>query len=36
MKRFFSANNVYLVKNKNISQKKQTFFQLNFATNEQP
>ena len=33
---FFSANNVYFVKNTNIFSKKIFFFQLSFATNEQP
>ena len=32
----FSANNVYFVKNANIFSKKKIFFQLSFATNEQP
>ena len=33
----FSANNVYFAKNTNIfSKKKKIFFQLSFATNEQP
>ena len=32
----FSANNVYFVKNTNIFSKKKSFFQLSFATNEQP
>ena len=36
MKTFFSANNVYFVKNTNIFSKKKIFFQLSFATNEQP
>ena len=35
MKTFFSANNVYVVKNI-FFQKKNFFFQLSFATNEQP
>ena len=35
MKTFFSANNVYFVKNVYF-QKKYIFFQLSFATNEQP
>ena len=36
IKTFFSANNVYFVKNTNIFSKKKFFFQLSFATNEQP
>ena len=36
IKLFFSANNVYFVKNTNIFSKKKFFFQLSFATNEQP
>ena len=37
IKTFFSANNVYFVKNTNIFFKKKFFFfQLSFATNEQP
>ena len=36
IKRFFSANNVYLIKNKNIFFKKKKICQLSFATNEQP
>ena len=36
IKRFISASNAYLVKNKNICSKKNCFFQLSFATNEQP
>ena len=32
----FSANNVYFVKSTNIFSKKKFFFQLSFATNEQP
>ena len=35
IKTFFSANNVYFVKSENISSKI-IFFQLSFATNEQP
>ena len=35
-KSFFSANNVYFVKNTNIFSKKNFFFQLSFAANEQP
>ena len=35
MRTFFSANNVYFIKNTNIFSKK-IFFQLSFATNEQP
>ena len=34
-KRIFSENNVYFVRNTNIFQKN-FFFQLSFATNEQP
>ena len=37
IKTFFSANNVHFVKNTNIFSKKYIyFFQLSFATNEQP
>ena len=36
IKLFFSANNVYFVKNTSIFSKKKSFFQLSFATNEQP
>ena len=36
MRTFFSANNVYFIKNTNIFSKKKVFFQLSFATNEQP
>ena len=36
MKTFFSANKVYVVKNKYFFKKKNFFFQLSFATNEQP
>ena len=36
IKLFFSANNVDFVKNTNIFSKKIFFFQLSFATNEQP
>ena len=36
IKLFFSANNLYFVKNTNISSKKKKFFQLSFRTNEQP
>ena len=35
MKTFFSANNGYFVKITNIFSKKNFFFQLSFATNEQ-
>ena len=35
MRTFFSANNVYFIKNTNIFSKK-IFFQLSFAANEQP
>ena len=35
MRTFFSANNVYFIKNTNIFSKKKFFFQLSFATNEQ-
>ena len=35
-KTLFSANNLYFVKNTNIKKKKNFFFQLSFATNEQP
>ena len=33
---FFSANNVYFVKNKYFFKEKKIFFELSFATNEQP
>ena len=36
IKLFFSANNVHFAKNTNIFSKKHFFFQLSFATNEQP
>ena len=37
IKTFFSANNVYFVKNtNNFFKKKKKNFQLSFATNEQP
>ena len=36
IKTFFSANNVYFIKNTNILSRKNSFFQLGFATNEQP
>ena len=36
IKLFFSANNVYFVKNANSFSEKKFFFQLTFATNEQP
>ena len=36
IKRFLFANNVYFVKSTTIFSKKNCFFQLSFATNEQP